>query len=82
MFFDKLNLDQGILKSLQEYSQTTTDAYMDQIAQYAKFRQNVIQVQISSLKIHDNFLHALMETYATTLSQFNNVVNLTNSKST
>ena len=80
-FFDNLNLDQGILKSIQDYSQTMTDAYMDQIALYAKYRQDVVQMQNSSLKVYDNFLHTLMETYSKTLSQFNNIVNSSKSES-
>jgi len=80
-FFDNLNLDQGILKSAQEYSQTFTDAYMDQIALYAKFRQDIVQMQTSNLKVYDNFLHTLMETYAKSLSQFNKFVNSPHSDS-
>ncbi|HUU48510.1 MAG TPA: hypothetical protein VMW55_07000 [Nitrosopumilaceae archaeon] len=80
-FFDNLNLDQGILKSIQDYSQTMTDAYMDQIALYAKYRQDVVQMQNSSLKVYDNFLHTLMDAYSKTLSQFNNIVNSSKSES-
>jgi hypothetical protein len=74
-FFDDINFDQGILKSVQNYLENTTDAYLDQIDLYAKFRQDVVQMQISSLKEYDNFLHTLMGSYAKTLAQFNTLVN-------
>ncbi len=77
-FFDKLNIDQGVLKSIQEYSKTFTETYLEQIDQYAKYRQEFIQMQTSSLKVYDNFIHAMMDSYAKTLSQFNKVTNSSN----
>jgi hypothetical protein len=73
-FFDKLNIDQGVLSSIQEYSKTFTDTWMEHIDQYAKYRQEFIQMQISSLQAYDNFMHAMMDFYAKTLSQFNKSV--------
>ena len=70
-FFDNLNIDQGVLKTIHDYSKSATDAYVDQIDLYAKYRQEFVQMQISSLKVYDNFLHIMMESYAKTLSQFN-----------
>ncbi len=77
-FFDKLNIDQGVLNSIQEYSKTVTEAYLDQIELYAKYRQELVQMQISSLKIYDNFIHTMMDSYAKTLSQFNKTTNSLN----
>ncbi len=77
-FFDKLNIDQGVLKEIQEYSKTFTETYLEQIDQYAKYRQELIQMQTSSLKVYDNFIHAMMDSYAKTLSQFNKVTNSSN----
>lgn len=77
-FFDKLNIDQGVLKSIQEYSKSFTDTYLNQIDLYAKYRQEFIQTQISSLKIYDDFMHTMMESYAKTLSQFNKSANSSN----
>ena len=70
-FFDKLNIDQGVLNSIQEYSNAVTETYLDQIDLYAKYRRELIQMQISSLTVYDNFMHTMMDTYAKTLSQFN-----------
>ncbi len=72
-FFDKLNIDQGVLNSIQEYSNAVTETYLDQIDLYAKYRRELIQMQISSLTVYDNFMHTMMDTYAKTLSQFNKV---------
>jgi len=72
-FFDKLNIDQGVLNSIQEYSNAVTETYLDQIDLYAKYRREIIQMQISSLTVYDNFMHTMMDTYAKTLSQFNKV---------
>ena len=74
-FFDKLNIDQGVLKSFQEYSKAFTDTYLDQIDLFAKYRQEIIQMQISSLSVFDNYLHIMMDSYAKTLSQFNKATN-------
>ncbi len=77
-FFDKLNIDQGVLRSIQDYSKTLTDAYLAQIDQFAKSTQEFIQTQISSLKVYDDFMHTMMDSYAKTLSQFNNAANSAN----
>jgi len=76
-FFDKLNIDQGVLSSFQEFSKAFTETYLDQIDLYGKYRQELIQMQISSLSIYDNLMHIMMDSYAKTLSQFNK---LTSSK--
>ncbi len=77
-FFDKLNIDQGVLHSIQEYTKSLTDAYLAQIDLYAKSREEFVQTQISSLKVYDNFMHTMMDSYAKTLSQFNKVANSSN----
>jgi len=74
-FFDKLNLDQGMLKLFQEFSQAFTETYLDQIEKYAKYRQEIIQMQISSLGVFDNYVHIMMDSYAKTLFQLNKVTN-------
>ena len=77
-FFDKLNIDQGVLHSIQEYTKSLTDAYLAQIDLYAKSREEFVQTQISSLKVYDNFMHTMMDSYAKTLSQLNKVANSSN----
>jgi hypothetical protein len=77
-FFDKLNIDQGVLHSIQDYSKTLTDTYLAQIDLYAKFTQEFVQTQFSSLKVYDNFMHTMMDSYAKTLSQLNKAANSSN----
>ena len=74
-FFDKLNIDQGILNSFQEYSNAFTQTCLDQVDLNEKYRHEIIQMQISSLGVFDNFLHIMMDSYATTLAQINKATN-------
>jgi len=77
-FFDKLNIDQGVLHSIQEYTKTATDTYLAQIDLFAKSTQEFIQTQMSSLKVYDDFMHTMMDSYAKGLSQFNKAANSSN----
>ncbi len=77
-FFDKLNIDQGVLNEIQEYSNVVTETWLDQIDQYAKYRQEIIQMQTSSLKVYDNVMHIMMDSYAKNLSLFNKAANSAN----
>jgi len=70
-FFDKLNLDQGVLREFQEFSNVFTKMYLDQIEMSAKYIETYVQIRKSSLKAYDNFMHVVMDSYAKTLSQFN-----------
>ncbi len=70
-FFDKLNLDQGVLREFQEFSNVFTKMYLDQIEMSAKYVETYVQTRKSSLKIYDNFMHTMMGSYSKTLSQFN-----------
>ena len=70
-FFDNLNIDQGVLKQFQKFSKTFTETYMNQLDLYSAYRQEIIQMQMSSLKVFDNYMHSMMDSYAKTLSQFN-----------
>lgn len=70
-FYDKLNLDQGVLREFQEFSNVLTKTYLDQIEMSAKYVEAYVQIRKSSLKAYDNFMHILMSSYAKTLSQFN-----------
>ncbi len=70
-FFDKLNLDQGVLREFQKFSNVFTKMYLDQIEMSAKYIETYVQIRKSSLKAYDNFMHVVMDSYAKTLSQFN-----------
>ena len=69
--YDKLNLDQGVLKEFQEFSNVLTKSYLNQIEISAKYVDAYVQTRKSSLKVYDNFMHVIMDSFAKTLSQFN-----------
>ena len=70
-FFDKLNIDQGILAAYQKYSNTLTEAYLNQIELFSKIKEQNIQAQKSNLQVYDNFMHSMMDSYTKFLSAFN-----------
>lgn len=70
-FFDKLNLDQGILKEVEKFSNALTAMSLKQIDQSSKYLEAYAQMRVSSLQTYDNFMHVMMDSYAKTLSQFN-----------
>ncbi|MGD8299792.1 MAG: hypothetical protein PVG23_01980 [Nitrosopumilaceae archaeon] len=72
-FFDKLNIDQGILAAYQNYSNTLTDTFLDQIELLSKIKEQSIQAQKSNLQIFDKFMHSMMDSYAKSLLQYNKV---------
>lgn len=74
-FFDKLDIDQGILKEAEKFSKALTAIYIDQIELSSKYLEANIQMRVSALKTYDNFMHVTMESYAKTLSQFNKSIN-------
>jgi len=68
--YDKLNLDQGVLREFQELSNAITKIYLNQIEMSAKYVEAYVQTRKSSLKVYDNFMHTMMDSYSKTLSQF------------
>ena len=73
-FFDKLNIDQGILKEIEKFSSALTTIYLNQIEISSKYLEAYVQMRVSALKTYDNFVHVMMDSYAKTLSQFNNTI--------
>lgn len=74
-FFDKLNIDQGILKEIKRNSDTVKNHYLNNIDMTAKFFDVYVQMRISAVKSFDTYMHTLMDSYAKTLSQFNQSMN-------
>jgi len=74
-FFDKLNLDQDVLKEMQKFSNSLTEMSLNQIESSSKYLEAYIQMRISVLKTVDNFTHIMMDYYAKTLSQYNKSLN-------
>jgi virulence-associated protein VapD len=70
-FFDKLNLDQNVLKEVEKFSNSLTAISLNQIEASSKYLEAYMQMRVSALKTYDDFMHVMMDSYAKTLSQFN-----------
>jgi hypothetical protein len=70
-FFDKLNFDQYTLKLFDSYWKNITKMYSSQIDMSTNFLRAYSQMRISGIKLFDNYMHVMMESYAKMLSQYN-----------
>ena len=73
-FFDKLNIDQGILRQIKANSESVKNNYVVNIDMTAKFFDEYVKMRISAIQSFDNYAHVMMESYAKMLSQFNKSV--------
>jgi len=76
-FFDKLNIDQSILKQIKINSESIKEAYLKNIDMNTKYIDEYTKMRISAIKSFDNYMHVMMESYGKFLSQFNKSTNLT-----
>jgi acetate kinase len=74
-FFDKLNIDQETLKKIKRNSDMMKNQYLNNIDMTAKFFDVYVQMRISAVKSFDTYMHTMMDSYAKTLSQFNQSMN-------
>ena len=70
-FFDKLNLDQSILKQIKTNSESVKKISLENIDKNTQFIDQYTKMRISSIKSFDKCVHVLMESYANYLSQCN-----------
>ena len=70
-FFDKLNIDQGILKQIKKNSEIVRNNYVQSINTSAKFFDEYIKMKTTAIESFDEYFHVMMESYAKTLSQIN-----------
>ena len=76
-FFDKLNIDQGILKQIKTDSESIKDVYLKNIDMNTKYIDEYTKMRISAIKSFDNYTHMMMESYGKFFSQFNKSMNFT-----
>ncbi len=69
-FFDKLNIDQGILRQIKENSETVRGYYSDNIDMAQKSLDEYVKMRIDAIKSFDRHVHTMMEAYSKMLSQF------------
>lgn len=74
-FFDKLNIDQGTLKEIKRNSDLMKNQYLNNIDMASKFFDVYVKLRISAVKSFDAYAHTMMDSYAKTLSQYNQSVN-------
>jgi hypothetical protein len=70
-FFDKLNIDQALLKQLKNNSESIKNKYLENIEINAKFLDEQFKMRISAIHSFEDFVQVMMDSYAQTLSQFN-----------
>jgi len=70
-FFDKLNFDQYTMKLFDSYWKNITKMYLSQIDMSTNFLRAYSQMRISGIKLFDNYMHVMMESYTKMLSQYN-----------
>jgi hypothetical protein len=70
-YFDKLNIDQGILRQIKATSESMKNNYVENIDIAAKFFDEYVKMRVSAIQSFDDYVHVMMESYAKMLSQFN-----------
>lgn len=73
-FFDKLNIDQNTLLTIDNFWKSVVKTYSDQIDIYTNFMRNYGLYRVSSIKSYDNNYHIMIGIYAKLLSQFNSML--------
>ncbi len=70
-FFDKLNIDQDILRQIKQNSESMRKNYLENIDMTSKFFDEYVKIGMKSIESFDNYAHVMMDSYAEMLSQFN-----------
>ena len=70
-FFDRLDIDQGILRQVKENSKSVKDVYMQNIEMSSRLFDEYVKMRIDVMKSFDNYAHVMMNSYANYLSQIN-----------
>lgn len=69
-FFDKMNMDDRILKIMDSYGKTYTEIYSSQIENYSSFLKWYSKMRTSGMRSYDKFAHVMMDSYAKMISDF------------
>ena len=70
-FFDRLNIDQGILKQVKKNSESIKNTCIENIEMSSKFFDQYLHMRIDAITSFDNCAHVMMDSYANFLSQCN-----------
>ncbi len=69
-FFDKMNIDNRILKIMDSYGKTYTEICNSQIENYSSFLKQYSKMRTSGMRSYDKFAHVMMDSYAKMISDF------------
>ena len=69
-YFDKIHVDQKVLKSFDDHCKFMTNITESQIASSTDFLKSYVQFRLSIIDSWDEYTHIAMNTYAKMLSQF------------
>ena len=69
-FFDKMNIDDRTLKTMDSYGKTYTEIYISQIENYSSFLKWYSKMRTSGMRSYDKFAHVMMDSYAKMISDF------------
>lgn len=69
-FFDKLNIDQGILREIKKNTDSMTDNYLKSIDASQTLFAEYVKLRLPIIKSFDDYTHVMMDFYAKALSEF------------
>jgi len=69
-FYDKLNINQEILKQIKNFSGIMKKNYIDNIDMTSKFFNQYMQIRKDAIKSYDDYIHTIMNSYAKMWSQY------------
>lgn len=68
-FFDRLNLDQRILRQGKENSESVKNICIQNIEMSSTFFDQYVKMRIETIQSFDNYVHVMMNSYANFLTQ-------------
>ena len=68
-FFDKMDMDQGILRQLKANSESVKNMWMQNIEMSSNLFDQYVKMRVDAIKSYDNYVHVMMNSYANFLSQ-------------
>ena len=68
-FFDKMDIDQGVLRQLKANSESVKDTCMQNIEMSSNLFDQYVKMRVDAIKSYDHYVHVIMNSYANFLSQ-------------
>jgi len=68
-FFDKMDIDQGVLRQLKANSESIKNTCIQNIEISSNLFDQYVKMRVDAIKSYDNYVHVMMNSYANFLSQ-------------